>query len=190
MHGVATKLAKRTLPNRLLFVGELIEETQQFNPKMDELVCFLPGTLALAAHHGMTLSAALPPISQQDEGVVPSTSNVLLQMAEELAYTCYMTFARQPTHLAPEITHFNYEESDSRGGGSGDDFYTKPADSHYLLRPETIESLWYLYYVTGNKTYQDWGWNIFQVNISTCNFCQKAIHVHHKSTKNTKFCPR
>ena len=33
----------------------------------------------------------------------------------------------------------------------------------YLLRPETIESLWYLYYFSGNKTYQDWGWKIFQV---------------------------
>ena len=92
-------------------------------------------------------------------------------MAEELAYTCYMTFARQPTHLAPEITHFNWEESRS---GAGDDFYTKPADSHYLLRPETIESLWYLYYVTGNKTYQDWGWNIFQVR--TTVLCNTIMH--------------
>ena len=74
-----------------------------------------------------------------------------------MAYTCYLTFARQPTYLAPEITHFNSDPS------STTDFYVKPADSHYLLRPETIESLWYLYYVTGNKTYQDWGWNIFQV---------------------------
>ena len=40
----------------------------------------------------------------------------------------------------------------------------KPNDSHYLLRPETIESLFYLYYFTGNKTYQDWGWKIFQVS--------------------------
>jgi len=23
-------------------------------------------------------------------------------------------------------------------------------------------SLWYLYYVTGDKKYQEWGWNIFQ----------------------------
>ena len=68
-----------------------------------------------------------------------------------------MTFARQPTFLAAEITYFNTEP------GSSTDFYVKPNDSHYLLRPETIESLWYLYYVTGNKTYQDWGWKIFQV---------------------------
>ena len=53
-----------------------------------------------------------------------------------------------------------YSEASARAGG--DDFYTKPADSHYLLRPETIESLWYLYYVTGDKKYQEWGWNIFQ----------------------------
>lgn len=31
-----------------------------------------------------------------------------------------------------------------------------------ILRPETVESLVYLWRFTGNKTYQDWGWNIFQ----------------------------
>ena len=41
----------------------------------------------------------------------------------------------------------------------------QPNDAHYLLRLETVESLWYLYYFSGNKTYQDWGWQIFQVNI-------------------------
>ena len=80
-----------------------------------------------------------------------------LTVAEELAYTCYLTFARQPTYLAPEITYYNSE------AGSTTDFYVKPNDAHYLLRPETIEGFWYLYYFTGNKTYQDWGWKIFQV---------------------------
>jgi Glycosyl hydrolase family 47 len=41
---------------------------------MDELVCFLPGLLALGVQHGM-------PDSHMD-------------MAQELAYTCYLTFAR------------------------------------------------------------------------------------------------
>ena len=31
-----------------------------------------------------------------------------------------------------------------------------------ILRPETIESLFYLWRFTGNKTYQEWGWNIFE----------------------------
>ena len=140
-------------------------------------MCFLPGTLALAAHHGLKASGKLPPKLKGDKENVPegfeeegvSSNKLLLQLAEELAYTCYLTFARRPTFLAPEITYFNEARKFASGGGGGgtsaSDFYVKPNDSHYLLRPETIESLWYLYYVTGNKTYQDWGWNIFQVNI-------------------------
>ena len=32
-----------------------------------------------------------------------------------------------------------------------------------IKRPETIESLFYLYRVTGDKKYQDIGWEIFTV---------------------------
>jgi mannosyl-oligosaccharide alpha-1,2-mannosidase len=39
----------------------------------------------------------------------------------------------------------------------------KTNDAHNLLRPEFVESLWYMYQITGNQTYQDWGWQIFQV---------------------------
>lgn len=38
----------------------------------------------------------------------------------------------------------------------------KQADAHNLLRPEFLESLWYFYQFSGNTTYQDWGWQIFQ----------------------------
>lgn len=38
----------------------------------------------------------------------------------------------------------------------------KTNDAHNLLRPEFIESLWYMYQLTGNSTYQAWGWKIFQ----------------------------
>ena len=142
--------------------------------------------MALAAHNGLKVSGTLPPkikgakeaaFKAQEE---KSNDELLLQMAEELAYTCYLTFARQPTFLAPEITYFNQAGTFMhRSGGAGSpsaDFYVKPNDSHYLLRPETIESLWYLYYVTGNKTYQDWGWNIFQV-ICVHALCINTIYV-------------
>jgi len=167
--GMNNLMAKRTEPNGLLFLGELLSNGRDFKPKMDELVCFLPGTLALAAHHGLKVSGSLPPKMKSskdangDAQETKSSDKLLLQMAEELAYTCYLTFARQPTFLAPEITYFNQAGGFKSGSSSSSsDFYVKPNDAHYLLRPETIESLWYLYYVTGNKTYQDWGWNIFQ----------------------------
>lgn len=50
-------------------------------------------------------------------------------------------------------------------GSPNADMYVKSNDAHNLLRPEFIESLWYMYQVTGNTTYQEWGWNIFQVFI-------------------------
>lgn len=42
-------------------------------------------------------------------------------------------------------------------------FKLQPLDRHNLLRPETVESLFYLYRGTKNETYRTWGWNIFQV---------------------------
>lgn len=41
------------------------------------------------------------------------------------------------------------------------------ADRHNLLRPETVESLFYLYRLTGDRKYQDWGWEILH-SFNTC----------------------
>ena len=41
------------------------------------------------------------------------------------------------------------------------DFVINPADGHNLLRPETIESLFILYRITGKEQYRTWGWQIF-----------------------------
>ena len=46
--------------------------------------------------------------------------------------------------------------------GSKEDLYVKPADTHNLLRPETVESLYYMYKFTKNKKYQEYGWKIFE----------------------------
>lgn len=132
--GVRKHLVRQSGPNRLTFVGEL--NHNRFNPKMDHLVCFLPGTLALGAHHGL-------PGSHMD-------------LALQLMETCHQMYAQMETGLSPEIAHFSLQ------GGSGPDVLVKPADRHNLLRPETVESLFYLYRFTGQQKYQDWGWDILQ----------------------------
>lgn len=130
-------LAKRTSKNKLLFIGELLTGGKDFKPKMDHLTCYLPGTLALGVYYGM-------PRDHMD-------------LAEELLHTCYLTYAYHPTFLAPEITYFNIQDP-SQG-----DMHVKTNDAHNLLRPEFVESLWTMYQITGNTTFQDWGWKIFQV---------------------------
>ncbi|XP_031120045.1 mannosyl-oligosaccharide 1,2-alpha-mannosidase MNS1 [Ipomoea triloba] len=107
--------------------------------KMDELACFAPGMLALGA-----------------SGYGPDESQKYLLLAEELARTCYNFYESTPTKLAGENYFFNKGQDMSVG------------TSWNILRPETVESLFYLWRLTGNKTYQEWGWNIFQAFEKNC----------------------
>ncbi|KAI7812705.1 mannosidase, alpha, class 1B, member 1b isoform X1 [Triplophysa rosa] len=134
MEGVKKNLLRKSNPLGLTFVGELSHG--HLSPKMDHLVCFLPGTLALGAHHGLPADH--------------------MELAKELIETCYQMYVQMETGLSPEIAHFNMHE------GSKQDVEVKIADRHNLLRPETVESLFYLYRFTKDKKYQLWGWEILQ----------------------------
>ncbi|KAJ6358223.1 hypothetical protein OIU78_005953 [Salix suchowensis] len=101
--------------------------------KMDELACFAPGMLALGS-----------------SGYGPADSQKMLSLAEELAWTCYNFYQSTPTKLAGENYFFHPGEDMSVG------------TSWNILRPETVESLFYLWRFTGNRTYREWGWDIFQ----------------------------
>lgn len=101
--------------------------------KMDELACFAPGMIALGA-----------------SGYGPDDSQKYFSLAEELAWTCYNFYQSTPTKLAGE-NYFFYAGQDLSVGTTWN-----------ILRPETVESLFYLWRLTGNKTYQDWGWHIFE----------------------------
>ncbi|XP_069603738.1 endoplasmic reticulum mannosyl-oligosaccharide 1,2-alpha-mannosidase isoform X2 [Ranitomeya imitator] len=135
IEGVKKNLLRKSEPNRLTFVGELSHG--HFSPKMDHLVCFLPGTLALGAHNGITSDH--------------------MELAGALMETCYQMYKQMETGLSPEISHFSLHASKG-----SKDIDVKPADRHNLLRPETVESLFYLYRFTGDTKYQDWGWEILQ----------------------------
>ncbi|XP_078106444.1 mannosidase, alpha, class 1B, member 1b isoform X2 [Sander vitreus] len=134
IEGVKNNLLQKSSPNGLTFVGELSHG--QFSPKMDHLVCFLPGTLALGAHNGL-------PADHMD-------------LAKQLMETCYQMYIQMETGLSPEIVHFNMHQGSTR------DIEVKLADRHNLLRPETVESLFYLYRFTKDQKYQEWGWKILQ----------------------------
>ncbi|KAJ3208629.1 mannosyl-oligosaccharide alpha-1,2-mannosidase [Clydaea vesicula] len=121
------------------------KKEKQISPKMDHLVCFLPGTVLLSITNGKTLqeikkTRKLTEIEEED-----------FFLAEGLLRTCYEMYRMNPTFLASEITMFRKKfESDQ-----GPDMYIKSADTHNLLRPETVESLFYFYRITGNETYRN-----------------------------------
>lgn len=140
--------------------------------KMDHLVCFMPGTIALAATRGLSLREARKSswwTKQHDKD---------MKLAHELTQTCWGMYKYMATGLAAEITHFQVAqpapaESWPHPAPPADfsaeadapwrkDFVVKSLDAHNLQRPETVESLFYMWRITGDVRYREWGWEMFK----------------------------
>lgn len=164
MKGVRHRLVQKSIPNGLVFVGELPYGSEgAFSPKMDHLVCFLSGTLALGATKGITKEKAMK------DNLLNFEDLENLKLAEDLAKTCFEMYAVTSTGLAPEIAYFHTKDFSEGGLDGGNksseyvkDIIIKPADRHNLLRPETVESLFVLYRITEDPKYREWGWQIFE----------------------------
>lgn len=111
--------------------------------EMEHLTCFAAGMLALGAASGATDQA---------------TGKKHMQVAEELARTCYESYNRQASGIGPESSRF--EPS----------FHAR--DAAYHMRPETVESLFYLWRITKDQKYRDWGWQIF---VSIERWCKRDV---------------
>ncbi|GFS43164.1 alpha-mannosidase 3 [Actinidia rufa] len=179
MKGVRHLLVRKSIPNGLVFVGELPSGPNgAFSPKMDHLVCFLSGNLALGATKGITKKESMK------NNLLTFEDLENLKLAEDLAKTCYEMYSVTSTGLAPEIAYFNMKGHSEEGPDGGNksskyvhDIIIKPADRHNLLRPETVESLFILYRITEDPKYvlifcsvrfscaiivREWGWEIFK----------------------------
>lgn len=181
--GVKKHLITYSYPSNFTVLAERPEGLKKkISPKMDHLVCFMPGTIALAETNGLPLAQArkLPTWGPENE------ENI--RLAEELMKTCWGMYKVTPTGLAPEIAHFKIHDPpimyndftpstlpkspesfepanapDFEGDYIGkDDFVIKSADTHNLQRPETVESLFYMWRITGDEKYREWGWEMFQ----------------------------
>ncbi|ETN69272.1 glycosyl hydrolase family 47 [Necator americanus] len=146
MESMQSKLLRYSEPSKLPFVGELLPGAV-YSPKMDHLACFLAGTLALGSRNG------LPDGHMKLAEVIITFS--FLQNVSGIGKACQAMY-KNPTGLGPEIVYFNMLP------GQHEDLSIKPLDAHSLLRPEAIEAWFYLYRLTGDKMYQDWGWQAFQ----------------------------
>jgi mannosyl-oligosaccharide alpha-1,2-mannosidase len=136
MRGMITHLLSQDSEG-LWYIADL--ENGRKVQKMDHLVCFAPGMLALGAMHGIV-----------DE----TTGEQHMKIAKDLMKTCYESYARQSSGIGPEYMTFY----STMGVG----------DSSYKLRPEMVESLFVLYRMTGDKMYREWGWNTFQAIEKHC----------------------
>lgn len=96
-----------------------------------------------------------------------------VQIGEKLARGCAWAYAAFPTGLAPEIfgmlacpTLAPCEWDAMKWAEEGDKTlqggFRHARDPRYILRPEAIESLFYLYRVTGQESLRGVAWMMFQ----------------------------
>jgi hypothetical protein len=170
--GVRKHLITYSKPSQFTILAERPQGLDMaLSPKMDHLVCFMPGTIALGATGGITEKEArlLPTWNKKKDEE--------MKLARELTQTCWGMYKYMATGLAPEIAHFNVDDPPLPASAThkapetfeeGEDpewrkdFVIKPADVHNLQRPETIETLFYMWRITGDEVYREWGWEMFK----------------------------
>jgi mannosyl-oligosaccharide alpha-1,2-mannosidase len=156
--------------NDILFPGQVISDGKtpldhlQLEPQAQHLDCYLPGMVAIGAK-----------LFQSDSD---------LAIAKKLVEGCLWGYEAGPNGMMPEIFHFvscahnqfcNWDERlynqaltqsyegrtppppEERMPG-----VTKIDDTRYILRPEAIESIFIMYRITGDTTYQDRAWKMFE----------------------------
>jgi mannosyl-oligosaccharide alpha-1,2-mannosidase len=109
------------------------------------LVCFAGGMLGLGGR-----------LTENDTHV---------DTGRKLTDGCIWTYKHAPIGIMPEIfsmpTCPDLSECDyTRKPGSSP--FSKVDDARYILRPEAIESVLYMYRITGDSTYQDQAWEMFE----------------------------
>jgi mannosyl-oligosaccharide alpha-1,2-mannosidase len=135
--GMVKWLVHRNPADKLVYLANLHwQGGAQGTPDhaMEHLTCFVPGWLALGAQY------------QTD----PERQQTHMRLAQDIAETCWQMYASQPTGIGPERVKgmkMDLSATDTR---------------EYILRPEAMEGWWYMWELTGDPKYREWGWKAFQ----------------------------
>ena len=143
IEGMHNELLQTSTPTNLTYIAD--KNNGVLDHKMDHLVCFMGGLLALGAY--------TDPLGLESERAQRD-----LKTGKALTYTCYQMYARMNTGISPEFIQFY----------AGKDFQIGRGAPHYLLRPEAVESFFILNYLTGDPIYREWGWEVFQAIEKYC----------------------
>lgn len=191
IQGIRKNLLAFTKYAKLMVLGERPQGLGgSFSPKMDHLACFMPGTIALGATGGEPLATARksPDWSQQREEEILISRELMktcwatyLQTPTGLA----PDITRFNVNDEPLMMASQYPDPKSASEAGSvphelkgvssplpvQDYGSEPwrpdleirrSDRHNSQSPETVESLFYMYRITGDEIYREWGWEMFK----------------------------
>ncbi|KAI0272317.1 mannosidase [Gloeopeniophorella convolvens] len=178
-------------PNRkFLYASSTSGTPPQDRPahNIEHLACFLPGLFALGAQTlplDDPVALGIEPETLGAEYATVAAHGVARMhrwVAEGLAETCAVLYADQPSGLGPESVSVTHDAEPRRwldaldawdgigappGVGplapvrTGErDYMMRRAD--YLLRPETLESIFLVWRMTHDERWRRYGWDIFR----------------------------
>ncbi|NP_001089924.1 uncharacterized protein LOC734993 isoform X1 [Xenopus laevis] len=124
----------------LTFIGEW--KNGHLERKMGHLTCFAGGMLALGA-----------------DGSPGDKAGHYLQLGAEIAHTCHESYDRTVLKLGPEAFKFD---------GGAEAVAMRQNEKYYILRPEVIETYWYMWRFTHDPKYRQWGWEAAQAIEKYC----------------------
>ncbi|CAJ0946867.1 unnamed protein product, partial [Ranitomeya imitator] len=124
----------------LTFIGEW--KNGHLERKMGHLTCFAGGMLALGA-----------------DGSPGDKAGHYLQLGAEIAHTCHESYDRTVLKLGPEAFKFD---------GGAEAVAVRQNEKYYILRPEVIETYWYMWRFTHDPKYRNWGWEAAQAIDKYC----------------------
>ncbi|XP_074832252.1 mannosyl-oligosaccharide 1,2-alpha-mannosidase IC [Carettochelys insculpta] len=110
--------------------------------KMGHLACFSGGMIALGAEQGGE-----------------EKKQHYMDLAAEITHTCHESYARSDTKLGPEAFRFD----------SGTEaMASRLSERYYILRPEVVESYMYMWRLTHDPKYRQWGWEVVKALEKYC----------------------
>ncbi|XP_072901528.1 mannosyl-oligosaccharide 1,2-alpha-mannosidase IB isoform X2 [Hemitrygon akajei] len=124
----------------LTFIGEW--KNGHLERKMGHLTCFAGGMFALGA-----------------DGSPNDKAGHYLQLGAEIAHTCHQSYDKTVLKLGPEAFKFD---------GGTEAVALRQNEKYYILRPEVIETYWYMWRFTHDPKYRQWGWEAAQAIDKYC----------------------
>uniref|UniRef100_A0A8V5GS59 alpha-1,2-Mannosidase n=1 Tax=Melopsittacus undulatus TaxID=13146 RepID=A0A8V5GS59_MELUD len=108
--------------------------------KMGHLACFSGGMIALGAEHAGE-----------------ERKQHYMDLAAEITSTCHESYAH--TKLGPEAFRFD---------AGTEAMATRLSERYYILRPEVVESYMYMWRLTHDPKYRQWGWEVVKALEKHC----------------------
>lgn len=123
--------------------------TVTLDPTAQHLVCFAGGMLALGSK------------------LLGNTSH--LDYGRKVTEACIWSYTHAPNGIMPEMfrmtpcpTHEECAYDDDTSKRQQFPGFERVTDARYMLRPEAIESVFYMYRITGERRFQDVAWSMFE----------------------------